>query len=409
MIQRIPRCQHLYDNTLWSATKFSVKGSTDGRNASLTAYGILSNRTSSRADIIVLDDIENPKNSKDADNRRRMRENLREANFILVPGGKKLYVGTPHSSETILNQIENTGCSTLKIPGMTNVEGEFPNMTGTPTWPERFGIEYIADLQQAVQNDEDGPRRPTKGHFFSQFLLIATSSDHDTFDASRLRTYDSDVSFTVHKSNVSACLVADGETREMVSVACWFDPSRSDRGDDSVVAILFTDELGRLYLHRTEAVVGDMDEQVDQIVAMLKEFRVPLISIETNGCGIFFPPKFIKMLEGTGIGVDEKYSTENKNKRIHEAFNQPLLGKLLYVSKQVQNSKFVTQLSDFNPATRRNEDDFIDAAAGTILLDEPYRLGIGGLPATAVVDTSWSRSRDKGTDIEVARFSFGRR
>lgn len=409
MIQRIKRAEHLYNNNLWSASKFSVQGSTDGRNASVSAYGIMSNRTSSRADIVLFDDVEVPKNSKDPANRQRMRENLKEANFILVPGGTKLWVGTPHAQETVLNQVVDAGASSLFIPGMTDAVGEFPHMTGIPAWPERFGNDYIADLQLSVQQDEGGPRRPSKGHFYSQFLLIPTHSDSETFDATRLKYYDSEVMFSPFKDHQEAHLLVENEKRELVSVSCFFDPSRSDRGDDSVLAIIYMDEKGRIYIHSTEAVLGDMDEQVTQICELLKTHRVPLVCVETNGCGLFFPPKLIKELEGTGIGVDEHYSTENKNKRIHEAFNQPLLGRLLYCSEQVKNSKFVSQLSGFNPATRRNEDDFVDSVGNAILRGEPYMLGVGGGTSHIAVDTSWTTSRNKGTEVQMDKFSFGKR
>lgn len=411
IITKHPRCNGLYDSQQWTATRFTVAGALGGRNSSVDAYGITSNKTSSRADIIICDDIENPKNVRDADGRRRVSTSLKEIPYILTPRtGRKLYIGTPHTSGSIYPAHVSVGCSSLFLPGMTNTKGEFPNMTGDSLWPERFTEDYIWSLQNEIQYDDDGKAaRPTEGHFLSQFLLRSVPSGRTAFDPTRLQIYDSEVEFVRSKENLSLNIKFDNEVREMVSVACFFDPSRSDRGDDSVLAIVFTDEKGRLYIHRTIEITGDMDEQVIQVVELLKEFRIPLFSVETNGCGAFFPQRFIRELEGSGIGVDEYWSSENKNREIIEAYNQPLLGRLLYVSRQVNDSKFPNQLADFDPGSRKNSDDFIDAPAKAILLDEPYRLGIGNESKMVELDTSWINTRNTQNVIEIERFKRGKR
>jgi len=84
--------------------RFNVIGNPDIRNASVTAYGIMSNATSSRADEIVNDDTEVPKNIVSLETRQKLRERLSEEAHILVPGGKLLYVGTDHTHNSIYDE-----------------------------------------------------------------------------------------------------------------------------------------------------------------------------------------------------------------------------------------------------------------------------------------------------------------
>ena len=54
-----------------------------------------------RADLIICDDIEVPNTCNTAQKRENMRERLRELDFILSPTGAMIYIGTPHTMDTI--------------------------------------------------------------------------------------------------------------------------------------------------------------------------------------------------------------------------------------------------------------------------------------------------------------------
>ena len=71
------------------------------RDPSMTAEGILGNITGSRADIIICDDVEVPNTSATASKRESLRQRLGEVDYILVPNGMQLYVGTPHNYYSI--------------------------------------------------------------------------------------------------------------------------------------------------------------------------------------------------------------------------------------------------------------------------------------------------------------------
>ena len=70
------------------------------------AAGIMSNITSSRADEVQNDDVEVPRNIKTPEARETLRYRLGEQTHILVPGGKKLYIGTPHTHDSLYDEME---------------------------------------------------------------------------------------------------------------------------------------------------------------------------------------------------------------------------------------------------------------------------------------------------------------
>ncbi|MCS5736983.1 hypothetical protein, partial [Herbiconiux daphne] len=88
---------------------------TDPRNASMYARGIMSNVTGSRAKLAVVDDVEVPRNIQTPEAREKLRYRLEEITHILVPGGQTIYIGTPHTFETIYEEIEKRGANCLTI------------------------------------------------------------------------------------------------------------------------------------------------------------------------------------------------------------------------------------------------------------------------------------------------------
>ncbi len=85
----------------WTSASFTIVRGKTLRDASVTAVGVSGNITGSRADVIICDDVEVPKNCNTFDKRENLREKLSELEFILTPDGLILYVGTPHTTRTI--------------------------------------------------------------------------------------------------------------------------------------------------------------------------------------------------------------------------------------------------------------------------------------------------------------------
>lgn len=68
---------------------------------SVICQGITGNITGMRADLIICDDVEVPNTCNTYKKRIKLRERLRELDFILSPKGALVYIGTPHTKDTI--------------------------------------------------------------------------------------------------------------------------------------------------------------------------------------------------------------------------------------------------------------------------------------------------------------------
>lgn len=85
----------------WASDQFTVNRDSELRDPSMLAKGIGANITGLRADIIICDDVEVPKNCDTSQKREELRQRLDELDYILTPGGMQLYIGTLHTYYTI--------------------------------------------------------------------------------------------------------------------------------------------------------------------------------------------------------------------------------------------------------------------------------------------------------------------
>ena len=88
---------------------FDVGPATPDQSPSVKSVGITGQLTGSRADTIVADDIEVPKNSFTYIMRERISELVKEFDSVLKPGGRILYLGTPQVEETLYNRMPERG------------------------------------------------------------------------------------------------------------------------------------------------------------------------------------------------------------------------------------------------------------------------------------------------------------
>ena len=85
----------------WASGRITINRSVGIREPSVVCQGIHGNITGARADLIICDDVEVPNTCNTAQKREMLRERLRELDFILSPGGAMIYIGTPHTMDTI--------------------------------------------------------------------------------------------------------------------------------------------------------------------------------------------------------------------------------------------------------------------------------------------------------------------
>lgn len=103
ILENHPRCSDLIPQTKkeWASGRITVNRPIGIREPSVICQGIHGNITGMRADLIICDDIEVPNTSNTAQKRATLRERLRELDFILSPTGTMIYIGTPHTMDTI--------------------------------------------------------------------------------------------------------------------------------------------------------------------------------------------------------------------------------------------------------------------------------------------------------------------
>ncbi|BAE53085.1 phage terminase large subunit [Paramagnetospirillum magneticum] len=374
IIERHPLTQGLKPKRRdqWAADQFTVNRPGELRDPSMVAKGIGANITGSRAEIVICDDVEVPNTCDTAPKRADLRERLAEIEYVMVPGGTQLYVGTPHSYYTIYADRPRleAGESRPFLDGFHRLELPLIDARGRSAWPERFPIERIGAIRK-----RSGPNK-----FDSQMMLRPVNIADGRLDPDRLRLYEAELSYG---EGNGVPLLTIGAKR-MVAASCWWDPAYGapGKGDASVVAALFTDEDGLYWLHRVRYLEHDparteTDEATQlcrQVARFADELHLPAVQLETNGLGRFLPGLLRRELGGAGIAcaVIEASSKRAKDQRIIDAFDAVLAAGALHVHRSVWDTPFIAEMREWQPGAR-GRDDGLDAVAGC-LLSQPVRL-----------------------------------
>ena len=85
----------------WAENKITINRPIGIREPSVVCQGVYGNITGMRADLIICDDVEVPNTCNTIKKRAAVRDKLRELDFILSPKGTMIYIGTPHTLDTI--------------------------------------------------------------------------------------------------------------------------------------------------------------------------------------------------------------------------------------------------------------------------------------------------------------------
>ena len=103
IIENHPRCKDMIPKIKkeWAADRLTINRPIGIREPSVICQGVNGNITGKRADLIICDDVEVPNTSNTSQKRAALRERLRELDFILSPAGTMIYIGTPHTADSI--------------------------------------------------------------------------------------------------------------------------------------------------------------------------------------------------------------------------------------------------------------------------------------------------------------------
>ena len=86
--------------------RWFVNGTTDVQYGTMLSKGILSGVTGHRAHFLQNDDVETPQTTATPEAREKLPQKLSEQTHIAIPGSKKLWIGTPHTHDSLYEKIK---------------------------------------------------------------------------------------------------------------------------------------------------------------------------------------------------------------------------------------------------------------------------------------------------------------
>jgi hypothetical protein len=337
------------DDSRWSRISFDVNCSPH-QAPSVKSVGITGQLTGSRADLMILDDIEVPGNSMTEMMREKLLQLCTEAESILTPkrDSRIMYLGTPQTTFTIYRKLAERNYRPFVWPAryprsLSNYEGLLaPQLQedidmGSESWdvtdPDRFSSEDLVEREAAMG----------RSNFMLQFMLDTTLSDAEKFPLKFSDLVITAVNPTQAPDSVVWCsdprnvlkdlptvglpgdyfyspMHLQGEWSNYTETICSVDPS--GRGSDETAATYISQKNGFLYVHEVRAYRdGYSDNTLLDILRGCKRYNVTKLLIETNfGDGIV-AELFKKHLQQTkqAIDVEEVRANVRKEDRIIDA------------------------------------------------------------------------------------------
>ena len=368
LIIETPWLSHLRpsgEDARWSRVSFDVKCSPH-QAPSVKSVGITGQLTGSRADLMVLDDIEVPSNSMTELMREKLLQLVTESESILTPkqDSRIMFLGTPQTTFTIYRKLAERNYRpfvwTARYPrDKTNYEGLLaPQLQedideGAEPWdvtdPDRFDNEDLIEREAAMG----------RSNFMLQFMLDTSLSDSEKFPLKCSDLVVTSVNPSTAPDAVVWCSDPSNVIKELPTVGlpgdyfyspmqlqgdwnpytetiCSIDPS--GRGTDETAAAFISQRNGFLYLHEMRAYRdGYSDNTLLDILRGCKKFGVTKLVIETNfGDGIV-SELFRKHLVQTkqSIDIEEVRANVRKEDRIIDALEPVLNQHRLVVDRGV--------------------------------------------------------------------------
>ena len=368
LIIETPWLKHLQpksDDSRWSRISFDVNCSPH-QAPSVKSVGITGQLTGSRADLMILDDVEVPGNSLTENMREKLLQLCTEAESILTPkkDSRILFLGTPQTTFTIYRKLAERAYRPFVWPAriprsLSNYEGLIaPQIqedidNGAKAWnvtdPDRFSDEDLLEREAAMG----------RSNFMLQFQLDTTLSDSEKFPLKMADLVVTSVNPTTCPDAVVWCsdprnvikdlptvglpgdyfyspMQLQGEWLPYSETICSIDPS--GRGTDETVATYLSQRNGFLYVHEMRAYKdGYSDNTLLDILRGCKKFHVTKLLIETNfGDGIVCE-LFKKHLLQTkqAIDIEEVRANVRKEDRIIDTLEPVLNQHRLVIDRSV--------------------------------------------------------------------------
>ena len=364
-----PWLKHLQpksDDSRWSRISFDVNCSPH-QAPSVKSVGITGQLTGSRADLMILDDVEVPGNSLTEFMREKLLQLCTEAESILTPknDSRIMYLGTPQTTFTIYRRLAERNYRPMVWPA------RYPRADKLNKYGEVLAQDILEDIEQGADEwaptddrftDEDLIEREAsmgRSNFMLQFQLDTTLSDAQKFPLKMADLVITSVNPTTAPENIIWCsdpskVIRDaptvglpgdyfyspmqlvGEWGDYDETICSVDPS--GRGTDETAAAFLSQRNGLIYLHEMSAYRdGYSDSTLLDILSKCKTYGVTSLVIETNfGDGIV-GELFKKHLINTkqNINIEEVRANVRKEDRIIDSLEPVLNQHRLIVDRGV--------------------------------------------------------------------------
>ena len=358
LILEVPWMSHLKpknDDQRWSRVSFDVGPAAPHQAPSVKSVGITGQLTGSRADLMVLDDVEVPNNSMTELQREKLLQLVTECESILTPkrDSRIMFLGTPQTTFTVYNKLRQRNYKPF-------------------VWPARYPRKvamYDGLLAPQLENDlettEDLTWKPTdtrfqerdlleresamgRSNFMLQFMLDTSLSDAEKFPLKFADLVVTPINPETAPENIIWCSSPENVLKDLPSVGlpgdhfhkpmqfqgdwkpyqetiCSVDPS--GRGTDETVACYLSQLNGFIYLHEIKAFRdGYSDHTLLEILKGCRRYKASTLLIESNfGDGIV-SELFRKHCQNTktSINIEETRANVRKEDRIIDSL-EPVL------------------------------------------------------------------------------------
>ena len=351
LIIETPWLSHLRpkdDNARWSRISFDVNCSPH-QAPSVKSVGVTGQLTGSRADLMVLDDVEVPGNSMTEMMREKLLQLCTEAESILTPkkDSRIMYLGTPQTTFTIYRRLAERNYRPFVWPAryprkdkLSQYEGllapqivediEMGAEEWSPTDSDRFSTEDLLEREAAMG----------RSNFMLQFQLDTALSDAEKFPLKFSDLIVTSVNPNQAPDAVVWCsdprnvlkdlptvglpgdyfyspMQLQGDWGPYTETICSVDPS--GRGSDETAATYISQKNGFLYVHEVRAYRdGYSDSTLLDILRGCKRYNVTKLVVETNFGDGLVAELFKKHLQQTkqAIDIEEVRANVRKEDRI---------------------------------------------------------------------------------------------
>jgi hypothetical protein len=369
LIIETPWLSHLQpksDDSRWSRISFDVNCSPH-QAPSVKSVGITGQLTGSRADLMILDDIEVPGNSMTELMREKLLQLCTEAESILTPksDSRIMYLGTPQTTFTVYRKLAERNYRPFVWPS------RYPRKNKLSQYEGLLAPQIQADLDTGAleweptddrfDNDDLIEREASMGrsNFMLQFQLDTSLSDAEKFPLKMADLIVTAVNPTEAPDSIVWCSDPSNVIKDLPTVGlpgdyfyspmqlqgkwssydetiCSVDPS--GRGSDETTAAYISQKNGFLYLHEMRAFRdGYTDATLLNILKGCKKYNATTLLIESNfGDGIV-AELFKKHIQVTkqNIFIEETRANVRKEDRIIDSLEPVLNQHRLIVNRSV--------------------------------------------------------------------------